>query len=102
LGRVWYFRMQEDGKERDGFHMKFEDMPYKRVEYEETEKEYRKIIEDFRKAGSGEEQFKVHERYYALNDRIGIVYHDITLKVKFILRVIISQTLYLQAIYFAR
>ena len=51
--------------------MKFEDMPYKRVEYEETEKEYRKIIEDFRKAGSGEEQFKVHERYYALNDRIG-------------------------------
>ena len=71
MGRVWYFRMQEDGKERDGFHMKFEDMPYKRVEYEETEKEYRKIIEDFRKAGSGEEQFKVHERYYALNDRIG-------------------------------
>ena len=39
--------------------------------YEEAEKEYRQLIEDFRAAGSGEEQFKVHERYYALNDRIG-------------------------------
>ena len=46
-------------------------MPYHRVVYEEAEKEYRQLIEDFRAAGSGEEQFKVHERYYALNDRIG-------------------------------
>lgn len=51
--------------------MKFKDMPYHRVVYEEAEKEYRQVIEDFRVAGSGEEQFKVHERYYALNDRIG-------------------------------
>lgn len=51
--------------------MKFKDMPYHRVVYEEAEKEYRQLIEDFRAAGSGEEQFKVHERYYALNDRIG-------------------------------
>ena len=51
--------------------MKFKDMPYHRVVYEEAEKEYRQLIEDLRAAGSGEEQFKVHERYYALNDRIG-------------------------------
>ncbi len=51
--------------------MKFKDMPYQRVEYERAEHEYRRIIEDFRMAESGEEQFKVHERYYALNDKIG-------------------------------
>ena len=39
--------------------MKFKDMPYQRVEYERAEHEYRRIIEDFRMAESGEEQFKL-------------------------------------------
>ncbi len=51
--------------------MKFHDMPYERVEYTQVEKEYRRIISDFREAQSGEEQFKVHERYYALNNKVG-------------------------------
>lgn len=51
--------------------MKFQDMPYERVEYNQVEKEYRKMIADFREARSGEEQFKVHERYYALNSKVG-------------------------------
>lgn len=51
--------------------MKFHDMPYERVEYTQAEKEYRRIISDFREAQSGEEQFKVHERYYALNNKVG-------------------------------
>ena len=51
--------------------MKFQDMPYERVEYAQAEKEYRQIIVDFQAALSGEEQFKVHERYYALNNKVG-------------------------------
>lgn len=51
--------------------MKFQDMPYERVEYNQVEKEYRKMIADFREARSGEEQFKVHEKYYALNSKVG-------------------------------
>lgn len=51
-------------------YMKFSDMPYQRVEYKDAEKEYRQIMEDFRGAESGEEQFKVHERYYVLSDKI--------------------------------
>ena len=42
--------------------MKFKDMPYKRVEYEEAEKEYRRIIEAFQSARSGEEQFEIHKK----------------------------------------
>lgn len=51
--------------------MKFNDMPYQRICYEEVEKEFRKIIEDFKKARSGQEQFAVHQRFYALENRVG-------------------------------
>lgn len=50
--------------------MKFADMPYKRVEYEEAEKEFETLMEEFKKAKSGEEQFEIHKRMYELNDRI--------------------------------
>ena len=50
--------------------MKFKDMPYERVKYEEAEKEFRKIIEEFKRADSGEDQFEVHKRYYDLNKRL--------------------------------
>lgn len=50
--------------------MKFKDMPYKRVRYEETEKEFRGIIEEFKAADSKEAQFAVHEKYYDLNNRV--------------------------------
>ena len=51
--------------------MKFKDMPYERIKYEEAEKEFRSLIEGFENARSGEEQLAVHEKYYALNSRIG-------------------------------
>lgn len=58
-------------RERKEISVKFQDMPYERVEYAQVEKEYRQIIADFQAALSGEEQFKVHERYYALNNKVG-------------------------------
>lgn len=50
--------------------MKFKDMPYKRVEFDEVEKEYRQMIEAFQTAKSGEEQFEIHKKFYELSDRI--------------------------------
>lgn len=50
--------------------MKFKDMPYERVKYEDVHKEYRRIIDAAKGVESGEEQFAVHEEYYALNNRI--------------------------------
>lgn len=50
--------------------MKFSEMPYTRVNYEETEAQFQKIMEDFQAAGSGEEQFAVHQKYYELMNKI--------------------------------
>lgn len=50
--------------------MKFKDMPYTRVRYEEAKKEFRAIIEEFKAADSKEAQFAVHEKYYDLNNRV--------------------------------
>ena len=44
--------------------MKFKDMPYKRVEKEELEKALTGIMEEFKAASSGEEQFEIHKKYY--------------------------------------
>lgn len=50
--------------------MKFKDMPYERVNVEEVEKEFRQIMEEFKAAKSGEEQFAVHQKYYKLRNKI--------------------------------
>lgn len=50
--------------------MKFKDLPYERAVYEEAEKEYHKVMEEFKAAKSGEEQFGVHKKYYALRNKI--------------------------------
>ncbi len=50
--------------------MKFMDMPYERVDYEEVEKQMLSIMEEFKAAESGEGQFAVHEKYYAFSDKI--------------------------------
>ena len=50
-------------------YMKFTEMPYGRVDFDEVEKEFAALMEEFRAAGSGEEQFAVHQKYYALRDR---------------------------------
>ncbi len=50
--------------------MKFQDMPYERVDFDEVSKELKELIAALQSAQSGEEQFKVHERYYALTGRV--------------------------------
>ncbi len=50
--------------------MKFKDMPYTRVDFDEVEKELRALMEEFDKAESSEEQFAVHQKYYELTGRV--------------------------------
>lgn len=50
--------------------MKFKDMPYQRVDFEEVEHQMRDLMEDFDKAKDGEEQFAIHQKYYALTDKV--------------------------------
>ncbi len=50
--------------------MKFQDMPYQRVDFVQVEKEIRELMEAFDQAKSGEEQFAVHQKYYTLTDRV--------------------------------
>lgn len=45
-------------------------MPYKRVEKEEVEKAFADIMEEFKAAASGEEQFEVHKKFYKLKDDV--------------------------------
>ena len=63
--------------------MKFSDMPYERVDFEKVGEELSGLIRELEEAKSGEEQFAVHQRYYALTDHvntlmtIGHIRHDI-------------------------
>ena len=50
--------------------MKFKDMPYERVDFTKVETELKQLTEAFEKAESGEEQFAIHEKFYALTDRV--------------------------------
>ena len=50
--------------------MKFQDMPYERVDFAQVEKNMKQLMEEFDAAKSGEEQFAVHQKYYALTDRV--------------------------------
>lgn len=50
--------------------MKFKEMPYKRIQYEEVEKEFDQIVKEFKQAQNGAQQFEVHKKYYALNDKV--------------------------------
>ncbi len=50
--------------------MKFCDMPYKRVDFAQVQEEFEQLMQDFENAKSGEEQFEVHKRFYALTDKV--------------------------------
>lgn len=50
--------------------MKFQDMPYERVDFDQAEKEMQELMAEFEGAGSGEEQFAVHQKYYALTEKV--------------------------------
>lgn len=50
--------------------MKFSEMPYERVEFDKVKEEFLAIMEESKAAKSGEEQFEVHKKYYALTNRV--------------------------------
>ena len=50
--------------------MKFSEMPYERVECDKVKEEFLAIMEASKAAKSGEEQFEVHKKYYALMNRV--------------------------------
>lgn len=50
--------------------MKFCDMPYERVDFAQVEEEFKQLMSEFDAAQSGEEQFAVHKKYYALTNRV--------------------------------
>ncbi|MBR2259496.1 MAG: M3 family oligoendopeptidase [Blautia sp.] len=50
--------------------MKFEEMPYERVEEEKVKEEFAALMAAFGEAKSGSEQFAVHQRFYTLTDHV--------------------------------
>ena len=50
--------------------MKCQDMPYERADFAQVEKEMKELTREFEEAKSGEEQFAVHQKFYALTDRV--------------------------------
>ncbi len=50
--------------------MKFREMPYKRVDFEEVRKQFAELETALEKASSGEEQMEVHQRYYKLTGAV--------------------------------
>lgn len=54
--------------------MKFKDMPYERVEFSEVEAQVKELISALDQAGSGEEQFEVHKKFYELTDRVSTLF----------------------------
>ncbi len=50
--------------------MKFKDMPYERVDFDWVERAIKTLMEEFEAAGSGEEQFAVHQKFYRLTDEV--------------------------------
>lgn len=45
-------------------------MPYERIDFAKVQEEMGELIRELDAAKSGEEQFEVHQKYYALTDRV--------------------------------
>ena len=54
--------------------MKFKEMPYERIDFEQVQKELMELMEAFDAAKSGEEQFAIHQKYYKLTGRVESMY----------------------------
>lgn len=50
--------------------MKFKDMPYERVDFDKVAEKMTALMKEFEEAGSGEEQFAVHQKFYQLNSEV--------------------------------
>ena len=63
--------------------MKFSDMPYERIDQAVLKSDFEKLSADFDRAGTGEEQFKVHQEFYSIYNHaftlmtIAEIRHDI-------------------------
>ncbi len=63
--------------------MKCSEMPYNRVDMDEVKKFFEQLIIDSKNAGSGEEQFELHKKYYEFmadvltNIKLGVFRHNI-------------------------
>ena len=55
--------------------MKFKDMPYERVDMEKVTEEIKALMCELDAAGSGEEQFAVHQKFYEIYDRVYTFYY---------------------------
>lgn len=66
--------------------MKFSEIPYERADILQAKDDFNRLIEEFKQARSGEEQFEVHKKYYKMNDKfatsfaIAHIRHDINVK----------------------
>lgn len=69
--------------------MKFSEMPYERVDYEEIKREFNNLFTNFAKAKSGEEQFEAHKYFYHIMKNyetmstIAMIRHDMNIKEEF-------------------
>ncbi|MGN0424154.1 MAG: M3 family oligoendopeptidase [Acetatifactor sp.] len=54
--------------------MKFQDMPYERVDFDEVERQIKDLIGKFDEAKSGAEQFELHREFYRINGRVATLY----------------------------
>lgn len=54
--------------------MKFQDMPYERVDFGEVERQIKDLIRRFDEAKSGAEQFELHKEFYRINGRVITLY----------------------------
>lgn len=50
--------------------MKFQDMPYSRVDFEEASRRLAQLMKEFEEASTAEEELEVHRRYYELSDHV--------------------------------
>lgn len=69
--------------------MKFSDMPYKRVGFDELEGKLKELINQLQEADNGDGQFEVHKQYYELFDsantqiQLASIRHDVDVTDKF-------------------
>ena len=50
--------------------MKFSEIPYTRVDFDQLILDFQNLIRDFEMANSGEEQFQIHQKYYKMMDHV--------------------------------
>lgn len=50
--------------------MKFKDIPYERIDMEEVKKGFEALMKEQKEAKSGQEQFEIHKKAYALRDKV--------------------------------